>query len=111
MRIAFRTVWMPIRHGGTACERKAYDTLGVETGGGSICLPKTQGTRLRIQAAVHGRSMDDEARDILRCVLNQQPQGPRNLGTAIHDLFRPFGGLDMAEVPRDKMREPPRVDG
>jgi plasmid stability protein len=49
-------------------------------------------SRLRTQAAVHGRSMEDEARDILRCVLNQQPQGPRNLGTAIHDLFRPFGG-------------------
>jgi antitoxin FitA len=54
--------------------------------------------------------VEDEARDILRCVLNQQPQGPRNLGTAIHDLFRPFGGFDMPEVPRDKMREPPRFD-
>ena len=28
-------------------------------------------SRLRIQAAVHGRSMEDEARDILRTVLNQ----------------------------------------
>ncbi len=68
-------------------------------------------SRLRIQAAAHGRSMEDEARDILRCVLNQEPQGPRNLGTAIHDLFKPFGGFDMPEVPRDKMREPPRFDG
>jgi plasmid stability protein len=54
--------------------------------------------------------VEDEARDILRCVLNQEPQGPRNLGTAIHDLFKPFGGFDMPEVPRDKMREPPRFD-
>jgi plasmid stability protein len=28
-------------------------------------------SRLRIQAAVHGRSMEDEARDILRSSLNQ----------------------------------------
>ncbi len=68
------------------------------------------GPTMRIQAAVHGRSVEDEARDILRCVLNQEPQGPRNLGTAIHDLFKPFGGFDMPEVPRDKMREPPRFD-
>lgn len=27
------------------------------------------------QAAIHGRSMEDEARDILRSVLNQEPQG------------------------------------
>ena len=33
--------------------------------------------RLRTQAAVHGRFMEHEARDILRCVLNQQSQGPR----------------------------------
>ena len=67
-------------------------------------------SRLRIQAAVHGRSMEEEARDILRSVLNQEPQGPRNLGTAINDLFKPFGGFDMPDVPREPMREPPRFD-
>ena len=50
-------------------------------------------SRLRIQAAVHGRSMEDEARDILRSSLNQEPQEPKNLGTAINALFKPFGGL------------------
>jgi antitoxin FitA len=81
---------------------------------GSVTIRNLDGalkSRLRIQAAVHGRSMEDEARDILRCVLNQQPQGPRNLGTAIHNLFKPFGGFDMPEVPRGPMREPPRFDG
>lgn len=67
-------------------------------------------SRLRVQAAVHGRSMEDEARDILRSVLNREPQGPRNLGTAINDLFKPFGGFDMPEVPREPMREPPSFD-
>ena len=67
-------------------------------------------SRLRIQAAVHGRSMEDEARDILRSALNHEPQGPRNLGTAINALFKPLGGFDMPEVPREPMREPPTFD-
>ena len=81
---------------------------------GGITIRNLDGSltsRLRIQAAVLGRSMEDEARDVLRCGRNQVPQGPRNLGTAIHDLFRPFGGFDMPEVPRGPMREPPRFDG
>ena len=68
-------------------------------------------SRLRVQAAVHGRSMEDEARDILRTVLNQEPRGPRNLGTAINDLFKSLGGFDMPDVPREPMREPPGFDG
>jgi antitoxin FitA len=40
-------------------------------------------SRLRIQAAVHGRFMEDEARDTLRSSLNQQSQEPKNFGTAI----------------------------
>jgi plasmid stability protein len=62
---------------------------------------------LRIQAAIHGRSMEDEARDILRSALNQEPQGPTNLGTAINALFKPLGGFDLPEVSRESMREPP----
>ncbi|MDR3086899.1 MAG: hypothetical protein LBU45_02980 [Azoarcus sp.] len=30
-------------------------------------------TRLRMQAALHGRSMEDEARDILRAALSVEP--------------------------------------
>jgi plasmid stability protein len=67
-------------------------------------------SRLRIQAAVHGRSMEDEARDILRSSLNQEPRGPKNLGVAINPLFRPFGGFDLPEVPREPVREPQSFD-
>ena len=67
-------------------------------------------SRLRVQAAVHGRSMEDEARDILRSSLNQEAQGPKNLGTAINALFKPFGGLDLPELAREPMREPPAFD-
>ena len=67
-------------------------------------------SRLRIRAAVHGRSMKDEARDILRSSLNQAPRGPKHLGTAINALFKPFGGFDLPEVPREPMREPPAFE-
>jgi plasmid stability protein len=67
-------------------------------------------SRLRIQAAVHGRSMEEEARDILRASLNQEGQTPRNLGTAIHELFKPLGGLEMPDIPREPIREPPSFD-
>ena len=64
-------------------------------------------SRLRIQAAVHGRSMEDEARDILRSALNQQARVPGNLGTDIHELFKPLGGFDLPDIPRETLREPP----
>jgi plasmid stability protein len=67
-------------------------------------------SRLRIQAGVHGRLMEDEARDILRTSLNQEPPGPKNLGTAINALFKPFGGFDLPKVPREPMPEPPTFD-
>ena len=64
-------------------------------------------SRLQRQAAGHGRSMEDEALDILRIALDRQPQEPGNLGTAINALFRPLGGLDLPALQRETMREPP----
>ena len=34
----------------------------------------------------------------------------RKLGTAIHELFRPLGGVDLDVPPREPMRDPPRFD-
>ena len=65
--------------------------------------------RLRIRAAENGRSMEEEARDILRAALEQDPAPIRNLGTAINLLFRPFGDVELAIPPREPMREPPPV--
>ena len=67
-------------------------------------------SKLRVQAAVHGRSMEDEARDILRSALSVDLQGPKNLGAAINALFKPLGGFDLPLAPREPMREPPRFD-
>ena len=62
--------------------------------------------RLRVRAAEHGRSMEEEARDILRQVVGQ-PGVPRNLGQAIHARFAALGGVDLALPARTPMRSTP----
>jgi len=66
--------------------------------------------RLRIRAAEHGCSMEEEARSILRTVLGQKATSAKNLGTAIHKLFKPFGNVALDIPPREPMREPPRFE-
>ena len=66
--------------------------------------------RLRVQAAKHGRSMEDEARDILRSALNREPVRPGNLAASIRARFSRVGGVELPSVPREKMREPPSFD-
>jgi len=61
--------------------------------------------RLRIRAAENGRSMEQEAREILRAALDQEAAPTRNLGSAIHKLFKPFGHTEMDIPPREAMRE------
>lgn len=62
--------------------------------------------RLRVRAAEHGRSMEEEVRHILRAALNQEAAPPKKLGTAVHELFRPLGGVDL-DIPS---RQSPRFD-
>ncbi len=62
--------------------------------------------RLRVRAAEHGRSMEEEARDILRQVVGQTG-APRNLGQAIHARFAALGGVDLALPVRTPMRSTP----
>ena len=66
--------------------------------------------RLRIRAAENGRSMEQEARDILRAALDEEAAPAKNLGTALHELFRPFGGVELDIPSRESMQEPPRFD-
>ena len=63
---------------------------------------------LRVRAARHGRSMEDEARHILRAALSQRPRESANLYDAIRRRFGPLGGVDL-ELPADEpLRDPPR---
>jgi antitoxin FitA len=64
--------------------------------------------RLRIRAAMRGRSMEDEARDILRTALAAADHTPKDLATALRRRFGPLGGIDLEIPPREPMREPPQ---
>ena len=67
-------------------------------------------TKLRMQAAEKGRSMEEEARLILAEAVAREAAPAKGLGTAIHELFKPFGGIELNLPPREPMREPPRFD-
>lgn len=66
--------------------------------------------RLRVQAAVHGRSMEEEARMILRAALSLEPVEPGNLADAIQARFAPYGGVEFELPPREAMRDPPTFE-
>lgn len=67
-------------------------------------------SRLRVQAAAHGRSMEDEARIILRAALNTESPRQENLATAIRARFAAFGGVDLPAIERELPRQPPVFD-
>ena len=64
--------------------------------------------RLRVRAAHRKRSMEDEARNILRAALAEGAATPRNLAEAVRRRFRPFGGVELRLPVREPMRQPPR---
>jgi plasmid stability protein len=61
--------------------------------------------RLRVRAAENGRSMEEEARELLRQALGP-PSAPRNLGQSIHARFAAIGGIDLAKEVPAKARPP-----
>jgi plasmid stability protein len=65
-------------------------------------------TRLRVRAAHHGRSMEEEAREILRSALTASTPGTGNLAEAIRRRFAVFGGLEFELPRRDAMRHTPK---
>ncbi|MCD9004943.1 plasmid stabilization protein [Luteimonas sp. XNQY3] len=65
--------------------------------------------RLRVRAAQHGRSMEEEARSILRTALATDPR-PGTGATLVADiraLVEPFGGVELELPPRTPMPAPP----
>lgn len=66
--------------------------------------------RLRVRAAENGRSMEEEARVILRTALYHHPPAQQNLAAAIRARFAPLGGVELEIPPRSPMRKPPRFD-
>ena len=63
--------------------------------------------RLRLRAARHRHSMEEEVRGILRTALAEEPAARGNLALAIHRRFAPLGGIELALPAREPMRAPP----
>ena len=66
-------------------------------------------TRLRVRAADNGRSMEEEARLILRGAVGRKPSS-RNLASIIRSHFGPSNGVELELPPREPAREPPSFD-
>ena len=61
---------------------------------------------LRIRAAERGRSMEEEAREILARAVRGEA-APGDLGRAIHRRFAALGGADLDLPPRGAARRAP----
>ena len=70
-------------------------------------LDATTKARLRVRAAHRQRSMEEEARHILRAALQQDEAAPSDLGAVIGARFKSLGGVELALPAREPMREPP----
>ena len=67
--------------------------------------------QLRIRAAHHGRSMEAEARAILKQALMQgRPTTGADLVAAIRGRFAPLGGVELELPERAPGREPPQFE-
>ena len=66
--------------------------------------------QLRVRAAHHKRSMEEEARNILRAAVSASTVTRRNLAEAIRLRFDPFGGCEFELPSREAMRTPPALD-
>jgi len=62
--------------------------------------------RLQVRAAAHGRSMEEEVRQILRETLGAQSVEESNLAERLRRRFQPLGGVELPELEREPIREP-----
>jgi plasmid stability protein len=61
--------------------------------------------KLRVRAASRGRSMEAEAREILKAGLAAKPVVRVNLADSIRRHVIPLGGVDLSFSPREPARQ------
>ena len=66
--------------------------------------------KLRVRAAHHGRSMEEEAREILKDVLTVEEPRAQNLAQAIRRHIEPLGGIELRLPKREAIRRPPALN-
>ena len=71
-------------------------------------LDESTKRKLRLRAAHHGRSMEQEAREILKTTLSQDEQRPKDLVESIRRRFAKYGGVDL-KIPRREPIPEPRI--
>ena len=72
-------------------------------------LEESTKRKLKMRAAENGRSMEQEAREILKTALTQNPQKPKtgaDLVKRIRAIWEPLGGVELEPLPREPMRDP-----
>ena len=62
--------------------------------------------KLKIRAAMNGRSMEQEAREVLKSALAQTSKKKSNLADRIREIFSPLGGVELERLPREAIRDP-----
>jgi plasmid stability protein len=66
---------------------------------------------LRVRAFRHGRSMEEEAREILTVALavreSTEPNAKPNWVESFRRRVAAVGGVELPDLPREPMREPP----
>lgn len=70
-------------------------------------LEETVKNQLRVQAAEHGRSMEEEAREILKNALNKSAAQSVDLATSVRRRFAALGGVDLPIAEREPIRPAP----
>jgi plasmid stability protein len=65
-------------------------------------------TRLRMRAAKHGRSMEEEARQLLSLAVDAPSSSEAGLATSIRRRFQALGNIKLEPLPREPMRTPPK---
>jgi plasmid stability protein len=64
--------------------------------------------KLRVRAATHGRSMEEEAREILKAELSAKRTPKVDLAQSIRRHLEPLGGVELELPARDAVRRPPK---
>jgi len=65
-------------------------------------------SRLRVRADRHGRSMEEEAREILKGALARETSHSLNLAQSIRRHIEPLGGVELS-LPSRPVRRPPNL--
>ena len=65
--------------------------------------------KLRVRAASHGRSMEEEASEILKAGLTANRASKLNLADSIRRYVAPLGGVELGQPPREGVRRPPNL--